>query len=105
MQSKNIPREDFHIAYHTGGGLQCSRFFLSASPLFVAPVEEDAADVVVADGRLLGACGHAQRTQEAVDQDGQLVDVLRLGLHHVKDDVVALAHAFGVWRADVVLND
>ena len=69
------------------------------------PVEEDAADVVVADGRLLGAGRHAQRPEEAVDQDGQLVDVLRLRLHHVEDDLVPLPHALGVRGADVVLDD
>lgn len=69
------------------------------------PVEEDAADIVVADGRFLGAGGHAERPEEAVDQDGELVDVLRLGLHHVEDDLVPLSHALSVRRADVVLDN
>jgi len=69
------------------------------------PVEEDGADVVVADGRLLGAGGHAERPQEAVHQDGELVHVLRLGLRHAEDDLVPLPHALGVRRADVVLDD
>lgn len=59
----------------------------------------------MADGRLLGAGGHAQRPQETVDQDGELVDVLRLGLHHVEDDLVPLPHALGVRGTDVVLDD
>ena len=70
-----------------------------------APVEEYAADVIVADGRLLGAGGHAERPQEAVHQDGELVDVLRLRLHHVEDDLVPLPHALSVRGADVVLDD
>ena len=59
----------------------------------------------MADGGLLGAGGHPQGPQEAVDQDGELVHVLRLRLHHVEHDVVPLAHALGMRRADVVLHD
>lgn len=40
-----------------------------------APVEEDAADVVVADGGFLGTGSHPERSEEAVDQDVELVDV------------------------------
>src|SRR4029434_2519294 len=57
------------------------------------------------DGRLLGAGGHSQRPQEAVDQDGELQHVLGLGLHHVEDNLVPLPHALGVRRGDVVLHD
>lgn len=69
------------------------------------PVEEDAADVVVVYGRLLGAGGHAQRPKEAVDQNGELVNVLRLCFHHVEHDLVPLPHALCVRRADVILDD
>lgn len=69
------------------------------------PVEEDAADIIVADGRFLGAGCHTQRPEETVDQDGQLVDVFRLCFHHVEDDLVPLPHALGVRGADVVLHD
>lgn len=59
----------------------------------------------MADGRLFGAGGHSERPQETVDEDGELMDVLRLGLDHVKDDLVSLPHALGVRRADIVLHD
>lgn len=39
------------------------------------PVEEDAADVIMADGWFLGAGSHPQGPEEAVDQDVELVDV------------------------------
>lgn len=68
------------------------------------PVEEDGADVVVADGRFLGAGSHTQWPEETVHQDGQLVDVLRLRLHHAEDDLVPLPHALSVRGADVVLD-
>ena len=70
-----------------------------------SPVEEDTANVVVTDGRLLGAGGHAERPEEEVHQDGELVDVLRLCLHHVEHNLVPLPHALGVRGADVVLDD
>lgn len=60
------------------------------------PVKEDAADVIVSDGRLLGARGHAERPQEVVDQDVELLDVFGLGLQHAKHHLVPLPHAFGV---------
>jgi len=69
------------------------------------PVQEDAADVVVRDGRLLGAGGHAKRPQEVVDQDVELLDVFGLGLQHAEHHLVPLPHAFGVGRTDVVLDD
>lgn len=75
------------------------------SPGWSSPVEEDAADVVVCDGRLLGAGGHAQRPQEVVDQDVQLLDVLSLSLQHAEHHLVPLAHAVGVGGPDVVLDD
>lgn len=42
------------------------------------PVEEYAADIIVGDGRLLRAGGHAQRPQEVVHQNMKLLDVLCL---------------------------
>ena len=69
------------------------------------PVKKDAADIVVGDGRLLGAGGHAERPQEVVDQDVELLDVLGLGLQHAEHHLVPLPHAFGVRGTDVVLDD
>ena len=69
------------------------------------PVKKDAADIVVRDGRLLGAGGHAERPQEVVDQDVELLDVLGLGLQHAEHHLVPLPHAFGVRGTDVVLDD
>ncbi len=60
------------------------------------PVKEDAADVIMGDWRLLGAGGHAERPQEVVDQDVQLLDVFGLGLQHAKHHLVPLPHALGV---------
>lgn len=60
------------------------------------PIEEDTADVVMTNGGFFGAGGHPERPQEAVDQDGELEHVLRLGLHHVEDDLVSLSHALSV---------
>lgn len=71
----------------------------------VLPVQEDAADIVVRDGRLLGAGSHAQRAQEVVDQDVQLLHVLGLGLQHAEHHLVPFSHAVGVRRPDVVLDD
>ena len=59
----------------------------------------------MADGRFLGAGRHAERPQETVDEDGELVDVLCLCLHHVEDDLVPLPHALSVRGGDVVLDD
>ena len=70
-----------------------------------APVEKDGADVVMTDGRFLGAGSHAEWPEEAVHQDGQLVDVLCLCLHHVEHNLVPLPHALGVRGADVVLDN
>ena len=58
-----------------------------------SPVQEDAADVVVRDGGLLGAGGHPQWAQEVVHQDVQLLHVLGLGLQHAEHHLVPLAHA------------
>ena len=57
------------------------------------------------DGRLLGAGGHAQRPQEVVDQDVELLDVLGLRLQHAEHHLVPLPHALSVRRADIVLDD
>lgn len=70
-----------------------------------APVEEYAADVIVADGGFLGAGSHAKRPEETVHQDGQLVDVLRLCFHHAEDDLVPLPHALSMRGTDVVLDN
>lgn len=69
------------------------------------PVKENAADIIVGDGRLLGAGGHAQWPQEVVDQDVELLHILGLGLQHAEHDLVPLPHALSVRRPDVVLDD
>lgn len=69
------------------------------------PVEEDAADIIVANGRFFRASSHAEWPKEAVYQNGQLVDILSLSLHHVKYNLVSLPHALSMRRADVVLNN
>lgn len=76
-----------------------------APPGWRPPVEEDAADIVVRDGGLLGAGCHPQGPQEVVDQDVQLLHVLGLGLQHAEHHLVPLAHAVGVGGPDVVLDD
>lgn len=69
------------------------------------PVQEDAADIIVGDGGFLGAGCHAERTQEVVDQDVKLLDVLGLCLQHAEHHLVPLPHALGVGGTDVVLDD
>ena len=69
---------DVTLSWGRGGGSMCRVSMLTLSESL--PVEEDAADVVVGDGGLLGAGGHAKRPQEVVDQDVQLLDVLSLRL-------------------------
>lgn len=69
------------------------------------PVEEYAADIIVGDGRFLGAGRHAQRPQEVVDQDVELLHIFGLRVHHAEHHLVPLPHALGVWGADVVLDD
>lgn len=59
----------------------------------------------MANGRFFRASSHAEWPEEAVHQDRQLVDILGLSLHHVKDNLVSLPHALGMRRADVVLNN
>jgi len=59
----------------------------------------------VANGWFLGAGSHSEWPQEAVDQDGKLMDVLGLSLHHVEDDLVPLPHALSMRRTDVVLHN
>lgn len=71
----------------------------------IAPVKEYTADIIMADGRFLGAGSHAQRPEEAVDQDGELVDILSLCFHHVEDNLVPFSHALSMRGADVVLDD
>lgn len=44
-------------------------------PQMHPPVEKNAAHVVVADGGFLGTGGHPQRSEKAVDQNIELVDV------------------------------
>ena len=69
------------------------------------PIKEYGVDVLVSDGRFLGAGGHAEGPEEVGDEAGQLAVVLLLTLHHAEDDAVALAHALGVGRPDVQLHD
>lgn len=69
------------------------------------PVKEDAADIIMSDGRLLGAGGHAEWPQEVVDQDVELLYVFGLGLQHAEHHLVSLPHAFSVGRTDVVLDN
>ena len=72
---------------------------------FQQPIKEDAADIIVGDGWLLGAGGHAEGPQEVVDQNVELLDVLCLCLQHAEHHLVPLPHALSVGRADVVLDD
>lgn len=60
------------------------------------PVKEDAADIVMRDGRLLGAGSHAEWSQEVVDQDVKLLNVFGLSLQHAEHHLVPLPHAFGM---------
>lgn len=46
--------------------------------VLIQPVEEYAADIIVGDRWLLGACCHAERPQEVVHQDVKLLDILGL---------------------------
>ena len=62
----------------------------------IQPVEEYAADIIMGDGRLLGASSHAEWPQEVVDQDVELLDIFCLGLQHTKHHLVPLPHAFGM---------
>lgn len=71
----------------------------------IQPVEEYAADIIVGDGRFLGACRHAKRPQEVVHQDVKLLDVLGLRVQHAEHHLVPLPHALCVWRADVILDN
>lgn len=59
----------------------------------------------MAYGGFLGAGSHAQRSEEAVHQNGELVDVLRLCFHHVKHNLVPLPHALCVRRTNIVLDN
>lgn len=69
------------------------------------PVEEYTADIIVADGWFLGAGSHAERPEETVDQNGELMDVLCLCFHHVEDDLIPLPHALSMRGTDVVLDN
>lgn len=69
------------------------------------PVEENAADIIMANGGLLGAGCHPQGPEETIDQDVELVHVLRLGFHHGEHDLISLPHALSMGRTDVVLHD
>lgn len=71
----------------------------------IAPVEEYTADIIMADGRFLGAGSHAERPEETVHQDGELVDILGLCFHHVEDNLVPFSHALSMRGTDVVLDD
>lgn len=69
------------------------------------PVKKDAADIIMSDGRLLGAGGHAERPQEVVDKDVELLNIFGLCLQHAKHHLVPLPHALGMGRTNVVLDD
>lgn len=56
-------------------------------------------------GRLLGAGCHAQWAQKIVDKDVQLLYILSLSFQHAEHHLVPFAHAVGVGRPDVVLDD
>lgn len=71
----------------------------------VAPVEEDAANIIMANGRFLGTGSHAERPKEAIHQDGKLVHVFCLCFHHVEHNMVPLPHALSVRGADIVLDN
>lgn len=69
------------------------------------PVDEDAANIIMADWGFFGTGSHPEWPQEAVHQDGQLEHIFSLSLQHVEDNLVSLPHTFGMGRADVVLNN
>lgn len=71
----------------------------------IQPVEEYAADIVVGDGRFLGAGCHAERPKEVVDQNVKLLNVLRLRVQHAEHNLVPLPHALCMRGADVILDD
>lgn len=54
------------------------------------PVEEDAADIVMADGGFLGAGSHPQRSEETVDQDVELVDVPVITHTHGQNTLICI---------------
>lgn len=56
-------------------------------------------------GWFLGTGSHAKRSQEVVDEDMELLDILSLCFQHAEDDLVPLPHALSMWRTDVILND
>lgn len=64
--------------------------------LRVSPVEEYATDIVMSDGGFLRAGGHAERPQEVVDQDVELLDVLGLRVQHAEHHLIPLSHTLGV---------
>lgn len=69
------------------------------------PVEKNAADIIMANGGLLGAGRHPQGPEETIHQDVELVYILCLGFHHGEHDLVSLPHALSMGRTNVVLYD
>lgn len=59
----------------------------------------------MADGRFLGAGSHAERPEETVHQDGELMDVFCLRFHHGENNLVPFPHALSMRGTDVVLDD
>lgn len=59
----------------------------------------------MADGRLLGAGRHSQGPEEAIDQDVELVNILRLSFNHGEHNLVSLPHAFSMRRTNVILHN
>lgn len=58
----------------------------------------------MADGGLLGAGSHSQGPEEAIDQDVQLVNILRLGLNHGEHNLISLPHTFSMRRTNIILH-
>ena len=89
-------------------------------------VQEDGVDVLMGAGRVLGGRGHLERSEEARDENLQLLHVLLLSLHHAEHQTrevssfllfhetsisfnlhppVSFPHALCVWRPNVIFHN
>jgi hypothetical protein len=59
----------------------------------------------VAEWRLAGAGGHAERDEKVNDEELELLGVLALFFDEFEDEPVTVAQAGGVRRVDVLLDD
>lgn len=60
------------------------------------PIEENAANIIMANWGFFGAGSHPEWPQKAVHQDGQLEDIFGLCFQHVENNLVPLPHAFSM---------